>query len=237
MSIKISLTTPIASSINVSGPHIDVGNAMAQTSTTWTISNISLTPIPPNPTNMQMNVSEGPGSTPVISSKAILQSKFTHRFLPNPGQKPVESQETLGKSKQPSLNIPSGSQVHVGHEKLADGDEIYTSLPLFHKEQVTGCHNPYATKMRTGHASSFRERIVDDEDGKMSSNKIGTNGEPGRENLMAHEKGTQANSEFTHTQMPLTQTRLYQSKMRQKRSQACKAHNVAQHVSQKEQKR
>ncbi|MBW0491522.1 hypothetical protein O181_031237 [Austropuccinia psidii MF-1] len=91
--------------------------------------------------------------------------------------------------------------------------------------------------MRTGHSSSFRERIVDDEDKKMSSSQSETNGEPRRENLMAHEEGTQANSEFTHTQMTLTHTRLDQSKMRQQRSQGHKAHNVAKHVSQKEQQR
>ncbi|MBW0475541.1 hypothetical protein O181_015256 [Austropuccinia psidii MF-1] len=70
LSPNISLTTPIASSRNVSGLNIDLGNAMAQTSSTWSIPNISVTPIPPNPTKTQMNVSEGPGSTPEISSKA-----------------------------------------------------------------------------------------------------------------------------------------------------------------------
>ncbi|MBW0493038.1 hypothetical protein O181_032753 [Austropuccinia psidii MF-1] len=51
ISPKIPLTTPIASSINVSGINIEVGNATAQDSTTLTIPNISITPIPPNPTN------------------------------------------------------------------------------------------------------------------------------------------------------------------------------------------
>ncbi|MBW0535331.1 hypothetical protein O181_075046 [Austropuccinia psidii MF-1] len=73
MSPNIPLTTFIASSMNVSGLNIDVGNPMAQTSSTWSIPNISVSPIPPNPTNTQMNVSEGPGSTPEISSKANTQ--------------------------------------------------------------------------------------------------------------------------------------------------------------------
>ncbi|MBW0486348.1 hypothetical protein O181_026063 [Austropuccinia psidii MF-1] len=70
LSLKIPLTTPIASSMNVSSLTIDVGNTMAQTSSTWSIPNISVTPIPPNPTNKQMHGSEGPESTPEISSKA-----------------------------------------------------------------------------------------------------------------------------------------------------------------------
>ncbi|MBW0585725.1 hypothetical protein O181_125440 [Austropuccinia psidii MF-1] len=70
MSPKIPLTTPIASSMDVSGLNIDVGNLTAQTSSTWSIPNISITPIPPNSTNTQMHVSDGPGSTPEISSKA-----------------------------------------------------------------------------------------------------------------------------------------------------------------------
>ncbi|MBW0576334.1 hypothetical protein O181_116049 [Austropuccinia psidii MF-1] len=64
MSPKIPLTTPIASSMNVSGLNIDVGNPTAQTSSTWSIQNISLTPIPPNPTNTQMHVAEGEGRKP-----------------------------------------------------------------------------------------------------------------------------------------------------------------------------
>ncbi|MBW0546871.1 hypothetical protein O181_086586 [Austropuccinia psidii MF-1] len=46
MSPKIPLTTPIASSINLSGLNIDVGNLRAQDSSTWSIPNISVTPIP-----------------------------------------------------------------------------------------------------------------------------------------------------------------------------------------------
>ncbi|MBW0571151.1 hypothetical protein O181_110866 [Austropuccinia psidii MF-1] len=76
MSPKIPLTTPIASSMNVSGLNTDVGKATSQTSSTWSIPNISITPIPPNPINTQMHVSEGPGSTPEISSKANTQSKY-----------------------------------------------------------------------------------------------------------------------------------------------------------------
>ncbi|MBW0479470.1 hypothetical protein O181_019185 [Austropuccinia psidii MF-1] len=63
MSPKMPLTTPISSSMNVSGLNIDVGEENFQTSSTWSIPNISVTPIPPNPTNTQMHVSEVPGST------------------------------------------------------------------------------------------------------------------------------------------------------------------------------
>ncbi|MBW0576662.1 hypothetical protein O181_116377 [Austropuccinia psidii MF-1] len=121
LSPNIPLTTPITSSMNVSGLNVDVGNAMAQTSSTWSIPNISVTPIPPNPTNTQMHVSEGPGSTPEISSKANRQLKFPCEFLLNPGWHPVTSQYSFGQSKQPTLNIPSVSQVHVGNEKRVDG--------------------------------------------------------------------------------------------------------------------
>ncbi|MBW0484394.1 hypothetical protein O181_024109 [Austropuccinia psidii MF-1] len=121
MSPNIPLKTPLASSMKVSGLNIDVGNATLKTSSTRSIPNISVTPIPPNPTNTQMHVSEGPGRTPEISSKANPQSKFPRDFLFNPGWKPVESQEPFGKSKEPFLNIPSTSQVHMGHKKQVDG--------------------------------------------------------------------------------------------------------------------
>ncbi|MBW0493886.1 hypothetical protein O181_033601 [Austropuccinia psidii MF-1] len=57
MSPNIPLTTPISSSMIVSGLKTDVGDATSQTSRTWSIPNISITPIPPNPTNKQMQVS------------------------------------------------------------------------------------------------------------------------------------------------------------------------------------
>ncbi|MBW0525915.1 hypothetical protein O181_065630 [Austropuccinia psidii MF-1] len=128
MSPNTPLTTPIASSMNVSGLNIDVGKATSQTSSTWSIPNISITPIPPNPTNTQMHVSEGPGSTPEILSKANPQSKYSRDFLLNPGWNPVVSQEPFGGSKQQTLNIPSGSQVHVGYEKLVDGGQQERAL-------------------------------------------------------------------------------------------------------------
>ncbi|MBW0574732.1 hypothetical protein O181_114447 [Austropuccinia psidii MF-1] len=121
MSPKIPLTTPIESLINVSGLNIDVGNVTARTSTTWSRPNISVTPIPQKPTNTQIHVPEGPESTPEILSKVNTQSNFPCDFLLNHGENPEESQEPLGKSKKPSLNIPSGSQVHVGYEKQFDG--------------------------------------------------------------------------------------------------------------------
>ncbi|MBW0509502.1 hypothetical protein O181_049217 [Austropuccinia psidii MF-1] len=71
----------------------------------------------------------------------------------------------------------------------------------------------------------------------MSLTQSDTNGEPRRERFMAHEEGTWFNSEFTHDQMPLSQSILEQSKMRKKRSQDCKSHSVAKYSSQKEQRR
>ncbi|MBW0549280.1 hypothetical protein O181_088995 [Austropuccinia psidii MF-1] len=259
ISTNIPLTTPIASSMNVSGLNIDVGNVTFQTSSTWSIPNISITPIPPNPTNTQINVSEGPGSIPEISSKANPQ-----HFLLNPGQTLVASQEPYGQIKQPTLKIPTGSQYHVDHEKWVDGGrqkrplenftwsgllegnpgltihqnmapkarqsdlrepiedcyELYESSPLVHKEKVTGHHHPYASKPITGHASSSREEIVDDEDENMSLAQSETNDEPMGDNFMVHEQGTQSNIEFMHPQMPLAQSMLNQSKMRKQRNQA-----------------
>ncbi|MBW0479509.1 hypothetical protein O181_019224 [Austropuccinia psidii MF-1] len=68
----------------------------------------------------------------------------------------------------------------------------------------------------------------------MSPNHSEKNDEPRRDNFMVHEEGTQSNSEFTHPQMPLSQSMLEQSEIRQQRNQACKAHNVAKSASQKE---
>ncbi|MBW0501184.1 hypothetical protein O181_040899 [Austropuccinia psidii MF-1] len=96
-----------------------------------------------------------------------------------------------------------------------EGDELYSSSTLDHKEKVTGCHHPYASKPRTGHASSSRERIVDDEDENMSLTQSETNDEPRRDNLTAHEQATQSNSEFTYPQIPLAQSILAQSEMRE----------------------
>ncbi|MBW0553423.1 hypothetical protein O181_093138 [Austropuccinia psidii MF-1] len=73
------------------------------------------------------------------------------------------------------------------------GDKLYASSPLVHKEKVTGCHHPYASKPRTGHVSSSRDKMVDDEDENMSLTQRERNDEPRRENFMAHEQGTQSN--------------------------------------------
>ncbi|MBW0589216.1 hypothetical protein O181_128931 [Austropuccinia psidii MF-1] len=249
---SIPLTTPIIFSMNVSGLDIDVGNVTSQNSSTWSIPNISVTPIPPNPTNKQMRVSEGPESTPQISSKANPQSKFPREFLLNPGWNLVASQDPFGQSKQPTLKSPTGSQIHVGNEKrvddgrrkrllenvtqsglsegnpgltlhqnmapkgksvqsqeqIEDRDELYASSPLVYEEKVTGCHHSYASKPRTAHASSSREKIVNDEDENMSLTQNERNDEPRRDNFTAHEKGTQSNSEVTHPQMPLSQSML-----------------------------
>ncbi|MBW0559676.1 hypothetical protein O181_099391 [Austropuccinia psidii MF-1] len=264
LSPNIPLTAPIASSMNVAGLNIDVGNPKAPISSTWSIPNISVTPIPLNPTNTQIHVSEGPEGTPQISSNTNPQSKCPCELFLNPGRNPVTSQDPFGQSKKPNLNIPSGSQVHVGDEKWVDGarqkrplenltccglsegnpgltlqksDELYASSPLFHKEKVTGRHHPYASKTRTGPASSSREKLVDDEDENILPTQSERNDEPRRDNFTAHEQGTQSNSEFTHSQMGLAQSMLEQSKVRQKRNQACKAQNVAKRASQKEQQK
>ncbi|MBW0536315.1 hypothetical protein O181_076030 [Austropuccinia psidii MF-1] len=84
MSPQIALTTPIVPSMNVSGLNIAVGILTAQTSSTWSIPNISVIQTPLNLTNTQMHVSECPGSTLQISSKANPQSKFSPDFLLNP---------------------------------------------------------------------------------------------------------------------------------------------------------
>ncbi|MBW0513995.1 hypothetical protein O181_053710 [Austropuccinia psidii MF-1] len=117
------------------------------------------------------------------------------------------------------------------------GDEIYASLPVVHREKVTGHHHPYASKPRTPHASSSREEIVDDTDENMSLNHSEKNDEPRRDDFMVHGEGTQSSSEFTHPQMPLAQSMLEPSKIRQQRKQACKAHNVEKRASQKEKQR
>ncbi|MBW0489892.1 hypothetical protein O181_029607 [Austropuccinia psidii MF-1] len=237
MNPNILLTTPIASSTNLSGLNIDVGNLMPTTPRTWLIPNTSVTPIPLNPTHTQMHVSEGPGSTPEISSKANPQSKFLHYFFLNPFWNPVVSQEPFGQSKQPTLTITSGSQAHVGDEKQiwhlkASWSDLRSQSKIV---KFTGRHHPYASKPRTAHASSSRGKIVDDEDENMSPNNSEANYEPRRDDFMAHEEGTQSNSEFNHQQMCLAKSMLEQSKIRQQRSQACKAHNVAKCASQKDQ--
>ncbi|MBW0463822.1 hypothetical protein O181_003537 [Austropuccinia psidii MF-1] len=68
------------------------------------------------------------------------------------------------------------------------GDELYASSPLVFKENITGCHHLYASKPRTGHASSSREKIVDDEDENISLTQSETNDEPRRDNFMALSK-------------------------------------------------
>ncbi|MBW0502678.1 hypothetical protein O181_042393 [Austropuccinia psidii MF-1] len=114
---------------------------------------------------------------------------------------------------------------------------LCASSPLVHKEKVIACHHPYASKPRTGHASSSREKIFNDEDKNMSLTQSERNDEPRRDNFMVHEERTQSNGEFTSPQMPLSQSMLDQSEMIQPRKQAPKAHIVAKHANQKEQER
>ncbi|MBW0542751.1 hypothetical protein O181_082466 [Austropuccinia psidii MF-1] len=231
--------------MNLSGLNSDVGIPKAQTSSSWVIPHISITPIPPNPTNTQMGVSKGPESTPQFSSKANPQLKFPcdeKRFDGGQQKRLLENVPQSGLSEgNPGFTLhqnmaPKGKSVQ-SQEPIEDCDELYASSPLVHKEKVTGYHHPYASKPRTGHASSSREKIVDDEDENMSPTQSERNDEPRRDNFMVHEQGTQSNSELTHPQMPLAQSMLNQSKMRQQRNQARKAHNVAKCASQKEQRK
>ncbi|MBW0475724.1 hypothetical protein O181_015439 [Austropuccinia psidii MF-1] len=69
----------------------------------------------------------------------------------------------------------------------------------------------------------------------MSPNHSERNDAPRRDNFTEHEEGTQSNSELTDPPMPLSQSKLEQSKINQQRNQACKAHNMAKHARQKEQ--
>ncbi|MBW0546504.1 hypothetical protein O181_086219 [Austropuccinia psidii MF-1] len=131
---------------------------------------------------------------------------------------------------------PKGKTVR-SQEPIEDRDELYASSPLVHKEKFTGCHHPYASKRKMGHASSSRNKNVDDEDENMSLTQSETNDEPRRDNFPAHEQGTGSNSAFTHPQIPLSQSRLNQSKMRQQRNKALKAHNMEELASQKEQQK
>ncbi|MBW0593645.1 hypothetical protein O181_133360, partial [Austropuccinia psidii MF-1] len=237
--------------MNVSGLNIDVGNPKAPASSTWSIPNISITPIPPNPTNTQTHVYQGPEGTPQISSNANPESKFPCEFLLNPGRHPVASQDPFGKMENVTWSglsegnqgltlhqnmAPKGKSVR-SQEQIEDYDELYASSPLVHKEKATERQHPYASKPRPAHASSSREKMVDDEDENMSPTQMETNDEPRRDNFMGNEHGTQSNNEFTHPQMPLAQSMLEQSEVRKKRNQALKAHNKAKRASQKEQQK
>ncbi|MBW0563994.1 hypothetical protein O181_103709 [Austropuccinia psidii MF-1] len=113
------------------------------------------------------------------------------------------------------------------------GDELCASSPLVHKEKVTGCHYPYASKPRTGHAGSSKEEIVDEDDDNMSPTQSERNDGPRRDNFMAHEQSTQS----PHPQMGLTQSMLEQSKVGWERNHALKSHNMARHAIQKEQQK
>ncbi|MBW0472562.1 hypothetical protein O181_012277 [Austropuccinia psidii MF-1] len=180
MSPNIPVTAPIASSMNVPGLNIDLGNVTSNSST-WSIPNISVTPIPLNPTNTQMHAYEQPGSTPKVSSKANPPFKFPREFLLNQGQNLVHvgHEKTFdgGWEKRPFEHVtrngllegnpgltldqnmePKGKTVQ-SQEPIEDCDELYASSPLVHKENVTGRHHLYASKPITGHASSSREKL------------------------------------------------------------------------------
>ncbi|MBW0467570.1 hypothetical protein O181_007285 [Austropuccinia psidii MF-1] len=77
MSPNIPLTTPIASSWNVSGLKIDMGNPMAPTASTWAIPNILITPIPPNPTNTQIMCLSGQEAH-LKSHQRLIPNQYFH---------------------------------------------------------------------------------------------------------------------------------------------------------------
>ncbi|MBW0561275.1 hypothetical protein O181_100990 [Austropuccinia psidii MF-1] len=172
--------------------------------------------------------------------------------------------EPSAKSKQPTLNIPSGSQVHMGHQKLVDGGQQKRPLENIWqlKARQSDLRSQLKIVMNFMHLYLWsikknsldviihmppnqewvmpahqKKKIVDYEDENMSLTQSEINDEQRRDNFAAHEKGTQSNSEFTHPQMPLAPSMLDQSKMRKQRSQAPKAHNVAKRTSQKEQQK
>ncbi|MBW0461200.1 hypothetical protein O181_000915 [Austropuccinia psidii MF-1] len=99
--------------MNVSGLKIDVSKATVQTTTSWRMPYISVTPI------TQMHVIEGPGNTPENELPARPHSDFSCGLLLNAGEN-AESQKPLGQIKQPSLNIPSSPEVHVGYDESID---------------------------------------------------------------------------------------------------------------------
>ncbi|MBW0556898.1 hypothetical protein O181_096613 [Austropuccinia psidii MF-1] len=109
LSPNIPLTTTIASSMNVSGLNIDVGNAMAQTSSTWSIPDISVTPIPQNPTNTQMHVSGG--------QEAHLKSH--QRLIPNQNFHMSFSLILVGIQWHPRIPLDEvNSQPSISHQDL-----------------------------------------------------------------------------------------------------------------------
>ncbi|MBW0520015.1 hypothetical protein O181_059730 [Austropuccinia psidii MF-1] len=115
MSQNIPFTTPIASSMNVSGLNIDVGNPTPPTSSTWSIPNILSLQFPQIPLIHKFMCLRGKEAHLKSHQRLIHNQIFPHDFLLNPGWNPVAYQEPFGRSKQPTLNIPSGSQVHVGN--------------------------------------------------------------------------------------------------------------------------
>ncbi|MBW0537906.1 hypothetical protein O181_077621 [Austropuccinia psidii MF-1] len=226
MSPNIPLKAPIASSMNVSCFNIDVGIQLLKGQALGQ-SQIFLSPQFPQ--------------IPLIHKCMFLRGQEAHlkshqRLISNENFHVTSSLILVGIQSRPRNPLGKICNLKARQSYLRRQSKI-KSLPLVHKEKVTGLHYPYASKPRTAHASSSSKEIVDDEDDNMSPNHSETNDELRRDNFMAHEEGTQSNSEFTHPQMPLSQSILEQSKIRQQSKQAFKAHNVAKHASQKEQQR
>ncbi|MBW0566650.1 hypothetical protein O181_106365 [Austropuccinia psidii MF-1] len=176
--------------MNVSGLNIDLGNLKAPTSSTWPIPNNSITPIPPNPTNTQMNVSEGPEAH-LKSHQRLIPNQNFHvssslilvRIQSNPripldkvNSQPSIFHQDLRFMWEIKNMAPKHKSVH-SQEPIEHRDELYASSPVVHKGKVTGRHHPHASKPRNGHASSSRESIVDYEDENMSPTQSERNDE------------------------------------------------------------
>ncbi|MBW0591069.1 hypothetical protein O181_130784, partial [Austropuccinia psidii MF-1] len=82
-------------------------------------------------------------------------------------KRPLENVTWSGLLKgNPGLTLhqnmaPKGKSVR-SQEPIENCDELYASSTLVHKKKVTGRHHPYASKPIRVHASSSREKIVDD---------------------------------------------------------------------------
>ncbi|MBW0574008.1 hypothetical protein O181_113723 [Austropuccinia psidii MF-1] len=146
MSPNITPAVPMASLRNV-GLNIEVRNAMDQTTSALMIANISFTEITLNPTNTQLQV----------------HVRYDKRVDGEQQKQPLENVTCSGLSKwNAGLTLhqnmaPKGEKVQY-QEQIQDCDERHSSLPLVHREKVTGCHHQYASNPRIGHASSSREK-------------------------------------------------------------------------------
>ncbi|MBW0478737.1 hypothetical protein O181_018452 [Austropuccinia psidii MF-1] len=186
MRTRIPLTTPIASSMNLSGLNIDVGNATTQTQALGQYQIFLPLPFP---------------QIPLIHKHMCLRDheahqKFHQRLIRNPNFH-VNSSLILWSPRNPLGKV--SSRFSILHQDLRLMWAMKNGLMIWHLKarqsglrsqwkimtKVTECHDPYASKPRMGHASSSREKMVGDRDENMSLTQSETNDEPRR-----HEDGT-----------------------------------------------